>query len=196
MKGARIRPSTLVSNWLNKNAFVPPSATGGTESNITVDGVNYKLLTFTSTGTLTIVNGGSFEYMAFGGGGNGGAGAYTSFGGGNGGNAAAATTGTVTITSNQTITIGGAASASTIGSLVTASGGSSGGTSSTGGSGAGGSASGKNGGPGYSVVAFTGTATLYGGGGGAGYHEVPSASGAGSGGSGGGGNGGDRKSVV
>jgi hypothetical protein len=55
-------------------AALPPLATGGSSSSITVSGQAYTLLTFTSNGTLTIVNGGDFEYMAFGGGGNGGAG--------------------------------------------------------------------------------------------------------------------------
>jgi hypothetical protein len=36
-------------------------ATGGTSSSITVDGINYTLLTFTSDDTLTVTSAGLFE---------------------------------------------------------------------------------------------------------------------------------------
>ena len=46
------------------------TATGGTSSSITVGGVNYTLLTFTSDGTLTVTGAGLFDvYMVSGGGG-------------------------------------------------------------------------------------------------------------------------------
>jgi len=48
------------------------SATGGTESTITVDGVDYRVHTFTSSGTLTVTEGGEVEYLVVGGGGGGG----------------------------------------------------------------------------------------------------------------------------
>ncbi len=42
-------------------------ATGGTSSSITVGGVNYTLLTFTASGTLTVATAGLFDVLIFGG---------------------------------------------------------------------------------------------------------------------------------
>jgi hypothetical protein len=44
------------------------AATGGTSSSITVGGINYTLLTFTSDGTLTVTKAGLFDVLMFGGG--------------------------------------------------------------------------------------------------------------------------------
>jgi hypothetical protein len=58
-------------------------AQGGTETTITQDGISYKVHTFTSSGSLTIVKGGSVEVLVVAGGGSGGG--STAGGGGAGG---------------------------------------------------------------------------------------------------------------
>ena len=62
-------------------------ATGGTSSSITVGGINYTLLTFTSSSTLTVTKSGLFDVLLFGGGGGGGSGsnAFSFIAGGGGG---------------------------------------------------------------------------------------------------------------
>ena len=61
-------------------------ATGGSSSSITVGTQAYTLLTFTSTGTLTVTKAGLFDVLMVGGGGGGGAiGAGDGGGGGGGG---------------------------------------------------------------------------------------------------------------
>ena len=57
-------------------------ATGGSSSSITVDSINYTLLTFTSTGTLTVSKAGVFDIYLVAGGGGGGAGRSVGGGGG------------------------------------------------------------------------------------------------------------------
>jgi hypothetical protein len=74
--------------YYNGDAWLPTSetglvASGGTESNVTISGIVYKLHTFTSSGTLTVSSGGEFEYLIIAGGGGGGCG--TAGGGGAGG---------------------------------------------------------------------------------------------------------------
>jgi len=63
--------------------IVPAYATGGTETTITVDGITYRVHTFTTVGTssLTVLSGGEFEYLVIAGGG-GGAGGSRGAGGG------------------------------------------------------------------------------------------------------------------
>jgi hypothetical protein len=111
-------------------------ATGGASSSITVGGLNYTLLSFTTTGTLTVTKSGLFDVLAFGGGGAGGviAGAAGIFYGGGGG-AGGVQQSTIYIDANQTITIGAGGSgataslqsssglSSTVGTLLTAVGG-------------------------------------------------------------------------
>jgi len=82
-------------------------ATGGSSSSITVGGLNYTLLSFTTTGTLTVTKSGLFDVLAFGGGGAGGAisVAGTNFYCGGGG-AGGVQQSTIFIDANQTITIG------------------------------------------------------------------------------------------
>ena len=58
-------------------------ATGGSSSSITVSGNAYTLLTFTSTGTLTVSTAGLFDVLLIGGGGGGGNGSDYGYGGGN-----------------------------------------------------------------------------------------------------------------
>jgi hypothetical protein len=48
------------------------TATGGSSSSITVGGINYTLLTFTSSGTLTVTKSGLFDLFVIGGGAGGG----------------------------------------------------------------------------------------------------------------------------
>ena len=82
------------------------TATGGIGSPtaVTIGGVNYEYLTFTSTGTLTITRAGFFDYLAIGGGG----GSYfitTNFAGGGGGGGQVVI-GSIYLSANQTVTIG------------------------------------------------------------------------------------------
>ena len=73
-------------------------ATGGTSSSITVGGINYTLLTFTASGTLTVTEAGLFDCIIIGPGGQGG----QNGGGGAGGYLEQ----TLYIDANQTITVG------------------------------------------------------------------------------------------
>ena len=78
-------------------------ATGGTSSSITIGGINYTLLTFTTDGTLTVTKAGLFDVFVLGGGGG------SSNLGGNGaggGGAGQLTETTAYFSTNQTITIG------------------------------------------------------------------------------------------
>ena len=59
-------------------------ATGGSSSSITVSGINYTLLTFTTTGTLTVTRSGFFDYLLFSSGAGGGPSDGTWSGGGGG----------------------------------------------------------------------------------------------------------------
>ena len=81
------------------------AATGGSSSSITVDGINYTLLTFTSTGTLTVTKAGFFDYLIIGGG-SGSNIRNDSARANGGGGAAAVLCGTIYLAANQTITIG------------------------------------------------------------------------------------------
>src|SRR5690606_15039055 len=78
------RPMTLLS--------------GGTEADIEVGGVPYRVHTFTSSGTLTVIEGGEVEYLVHSGGGGGGS---TAAGGGGG--AGSHHAGTITISSTVTV---------------------------------------------------------------------------------------------
>jgi hypothetical protein len=77
-------------------------ATGGTPSTITVGGLSYTLLTFTSDGTLTITTAGLFDYLVIGSG----AGSNRPFNGGGGGGAGQLVEGTAYFSENQTVKIG------------------------------------------------------------------------------------------
>lgn len=84
------------------------TATGGIGSptSVTISGVNYQYLTFTSTGTLTVTRAGFFDYCAVGGGGG-----HLSYndlanGAGGGGGGGQVVVGSVYLSANQTITIG------------------------------------------------------------------------------------------
>ena len=77
-------------------------ATGGTSSSITVSGENYTLLTFTSSGTLTVTSAGLFDVLAISGGSSGDG--VGGFGGGGGSGVIAQQT--VYLSTNQTVTVG------------------------------------------------------------------------------------------
>jgi hypothetical protein len=78
-----------VSSLTTQTSFVQAygTATGGSSSSITVGGVNYTLLTFTSTGTLTVTKAGLFDigFTMGGAGGGGGHPSLTQLAGGGGG---------------------------------------------------------------------------------------------------------------
>jgi hypothetical protein len=61
------------------------AATGGTSSSITVGGINYTLLTFTTDGNLVVSKAGLFDICLVGGGGGGGSSNSGNFSGGGGG---------------------------------------------------------------------------------------------------------------
>jgi hypothetical protein len=87
------------------------TATGGTSSSITVGGVNYTLLAFTSTGTLTITKSGLFDVLCIGAGG----GSLSGFSTGGGGGGFQTATFYVDTTLTVTVGAGGAASSSVVG---------------------------------------------------------------------------------
>ena len=103
-------------------------ASGGTESDITVSGVSYKLHTFTATGTLSVTQPGWFDVLVVGGGGGGYAPSSTFFVGGGGGGWSQST---LYLSANQTITVGAGGAtgssitggASSVGSLFVVGGG-------------------------------------------------------------------------
>jgi hypothetical protein len=98
-----------VSGYTTVQAFANGygTATGGTSSSITVSGQAYTLLTFTSTGTLTVTQSGLFDCMVWsaGGGGAGGIGT-SSYTGGGGAGAGGYFQQTLFLDANQTITVG------------------------------------------------------------------------------------------
>lgn len=94
-------------------------ATGGSSSTITVGGKSYRLLTFTSTGTLTVTASGLFDILVIGGGSSGenswaGNGRPGSGGGGSGGYMQTSVYFTSTNTHTLTVGAGGAKPAGTM----------------------------------------------------------------------------------
>ena len=59
------------TGWGTIESIVVVEATGGTETTITDGGIDYKVHTFTSSGTLNVTNGGEVEYLVIAGGGGG-----------------------------------------------------------------------------------------------------------------------------
>jgi len=108
---------TLLALSASTFIFFPQSgvsygtATGGSSSSISVDGVNYTLLSFTSDGTLTVSTAGLFDFYIVAGGGSGGVGQSNVSGAGGG--AGGVLTGTAYFSANQTIDVGAGGSAST-----------------------------------------------------------------------------------
>jgi hypothetical protein len=147
-------------------------ATGGTVTDITVDGVDYKVHTFTSSGNFVVTRGGDIEFLIVAGGGGGGSAGAT--GGGGAGGAGGLITGmqTVTATSYSVIVgaggasgTGGAANAGTQGNVssafvFSATGGGAGGGAATNGGGGGSGGGGGGFGPGSGGATTGGTAAL------------------------------------
>lgn len=103
--------SSLTTNTVVVQGY--GTATGGTSSSITVGGVNYTLLTFTSSGTLTVTKAGLFDVMMCGAGAGGGDANANGVGGGGG--AGQIVQATVYLSANQTIVIGAGGTANTNG---------------------------------------------------------------------------------
>lgn len=79
--------STTIALWLGASAFEPIIATGGAEYSISIDGVEWRVHSFTSNGSLSVSSTGSLgtvDYLVVAGGGGGG-GYYSGGGGGAGG---------------------------------------------------------------------------------------------------------------
>jgi len=78
--------SPFFDAWVPLNeTFLGPEASGGTVTDITQDGKQYRVHTFTSSGTFEVTRGGEVEYLVVGGGGAGGNGTVGGGGGGAGG---------------------------------------------------------------------------------------------------------------
>lgn len=91
------------------------TATGGSSSSITVGGEAYTLLTFTSSGTLTVSKSGLFDVLVVGGGGSGGL--QINHGGAGGGGGGAVIQETLYLDANATITVGAKGAAQTTSSI-------------------------------------------------------------------------------
>jgi hypothetical protein len=91
---------TSTSGWARSGA---PSFSGGIESTINISGTDYRVHTFTSSGTLNMLKGGTVEYLVVGGGGAGGSHNNAGLGGGGAGGLL---TGSVNLTAGQAITVG------------------------------------------------------------------------------------------
>ena len=95
------------SAWVSVGGTGYGAATGGqSTATATISGVNYTILTFTATGTLTNTTAGFFDFLAIGGGTGGLANAVSGGRGGGGGGAGQVVFGSVYLSANQTITIG------------------------------------------------------------------------------------------
>lgn len=181
--------STTVALWLGASSFEPIVATGGTETEIVVNGVTYKVHTFLSSSSLDVISIGtinSFEYLVVAGGG---AGGTDQGGGGGAGGLLYGNTGFTAGTKSVVIGTGGlpvsggargqsGTNSSLAGTLVSIGGGGGGGIAAgqdglTGGSGGGGSSAwvapggvGGTGTPGQGFAGGVGKAASSGGGGG------------------------------
>ena len=102
--GTLVALSASVFTFFSQQSATYGTATGGTSSSITVSGVNYTLLTFTSSSTLTVTKSGLFDVLLFAGGGGG---AYnTASAGGGGAGGGGAFLGTVYISANTAVAVG------------------------------------------------------------------------------------------
>ena len=82
--GTLVFQSASAATFFSQQAASYGAATGGTSSAITVGGVGYTLLAFTTDATLTVSRSGYFDVVMAAGGGGGGRGAYGGGGGGGG----------------------------------------------------------------------------------------------------------------
>ena len=101
--GTLVFQSASAATFFSQQAATYGTATGGSSSSITVGGVNYTLLTFTSDGTLTVTKSGIFDILAVGGGA--GATQYAA-GAGGGGGAGGVAQGKIYLSANQSIVVG------------------------------------------------------------------------------------------
>lgn len=112
--GTLLALSATVFNFFPSGGIGYGTATGGSSSSITVSGVNYTLLTFTTSGTLTVTKSGLFDVMLVGGGGSGGLRTSTNVGSGGGGGGAVIQQ-TIYLDANATVTVGAKGAAQTTG---------------------------------------------------------------------------------
>jgi len=104
--GTLVFQSASAATFFSQQAASYGTATGGSSSSITVSGVNYTLLTFTSDATLTITKSGFFDILLFGGGAGGSSGQTATTRAGGGGGAGAKLQATVYLDANQAVTVG------------------------------------------------------------------------------------------
>lgn len=118
--------SNVIATWEGESSFEPIQATGGTETEVLIGNVTYKLHTFNSTDTFIVSDPGTFgevEYLIVAGGGGGGAGARGGGGGAGGlltsvqgessGGGASASNKYVVTTTNYPVLVGAGGSTST-----------------------------------------------------------------------------------
>ena len=92
------------------------TATGGSSSSITVGGINYTLLTFTTDANLVVSKSGLFDVLLVGGGGGGGSGTTGGGGGGGGGVIGIQATQTIYLTAaTYAVDVGAGGAASSVG---------------------------------------------------------------------------------
>ena len=97
----KVRRAVLGDNW--PSVVTGIQATGGVISNTTIGGINYRIHTFTSSGTFDITSGsGDADVLIVGAGGSGGGASAASSGGGGGGGVLQET---VTVTESQSYSI-------------------------------------------------------------------------------------------
>jgi len=102
----------LLELWVPISIFVGVLATGGDEDDILVNGIQYRVHTFTTSGQFNVLRGGNAEYLIVAGGGSGGTRSTANFGaGGGGGGAGGVIMGTFGLTKtpyDNVIGVGGA----------------------------------------------------------------------------------------
>jgi len=110
--GTLVATSASVFTFFSGAGNLYGVATGGTSSSITVGGQAYTLLTFTSSGTLTVTKSGLFDCLVVGGGASGGLRSTTNVGSGGGGGGAVVQQ-TIYLSANATVTVGAKGAAQT-----------------------------------------------------------------------------------
>jgi hypothetical protein len=105
-----------VSGYTTVQAFANTYGTASGGTAVTISGVNYQYVAFTSTGTLTVTSSGLFDVLAFGGGSGGGT--YTGNSGSSGGGSGGILLDTIYLTANTAVVIGAGGAAGTYGQLT------------------------------------------------------------------------------